>query len=270
MDFGKKKGHTLKFLAAISLFISTLTFAKESPLSLTISSTTSTGTQKFGDPDKTYTNESAVVSTYKLSEKTSLSLYLWAEKALSGERQFNVQDGYLGVGHSIATVGPVSYSVIARNYIPLSKNSKDNTHLQYQFMIGPQARIKFDNLGVPGLTVLVRPYFNYYIHKFTTSLTGQSNTQYAFFQRVIIGQSFTDKISVSLDNIYWKSFTYGGKTKDTFYLDQSVSYTFNDNFSMSLGHLIGGSALAPDGQSSNIEIFDERQSNYYVGIEWSI
>lgn len=202
-----------------------------------------------------------------LSKRNGASFTAIANKNLKNEKKFLLQDPYFGHSYRLNKErGETNLHLGERIYIPVSEESKKNTDLYTRLSVGPSIKSDLSRY-VYGLDINYRLYADMFWHQYETSKSGDSNSRYAYSNRLIVNYSFTDKFSLNFDNLYTKNFTYNNHSRDVFLFDQSLSYSVTPAISLNVGHNNSGNALAIDGATNNIKIYNERSSTVYFAVE---
>ncbi|PIP90275.1 MAG: hypothetical protein COW01_02390 [Bdellovibrionales bacterium CG12_big_fil_rev_8_21_14_0_65_38_15] len=192
--------------------------------------------------------------------KTKYSLNATATKALTGERQLDLNNAYLGAARSLYRFDDQwSLSGTARLTIPLSEASKDYQRQITGVSLAPKLTWKSDF----GLTAAYSASGLVNFHKYETSLTGASNYQYIVGNALALTYEFGSGMYVYANATYSKLITYQGNTKDSYRFIQMVGSPIAENVDFGLGHIIGGSPLAANGIETDIRFFDSRDSTVF-------
>lgn len=251
---------------------STQTIPQEesSPYSLLFNATYNTDRYRWGDVRKAHNMDFTLNPLITFSDSVSLSLVLAANKDFEGERAWAWQDTYIAPTFTLFKFAQDSkLSLITRVYFPTSKTSQKDSQLKSKFYLGPQVTFGQQTLNLP-LVIKYRPYGTVAFHEYEVSKSGQSNSKYSLAQRLILQWVISEKLSLYLDNIYSRSWSYRGNSKDTYILDQALSYDLNQSLSLSLGHNNTDSALRVSGQDVNIDLHKDNTSTFYLALDLSI
>lgn len=215
-------------------------------------------------------NTFAFGASYKFENIGKLSVSQLLDKDLKNDRLETWNDTQVSFSRSIYTFNDVfSLSGRVSGTIPLSEESTENANLITSIGLFPTLAADL-NPYIKGLSLSYIPSFRRSFHEFETKADGGSNTAYSWAQRLVIDYSFSESFSLSLDQSYIRGYTYRGTSNDRFSFDQSLNYQMNKNVSWSLGHSLGGSALAVNGSDSNVRLFDENESSVYFSFSLSM
>lgn len=219
------------------------------------------------DPDALLYNSTKFGISLKSNKKYRIAFGIGFTKNLTGERKLDWGDGSLAVSRGLAK--PSEYLNISgkmSTILPLSKSTKQYAELNG--LIGLQPVISWDasQIGAKGLSIAYIPKFTMYFHEHETNVNGSSNNQYKLGHVLSVDYSFTDKFSANITGIYNTKWTYGGYRGADFAADQSLSYSFNKTIWSSIGHSIGGAALAANGRDNNFQFYDENLSTWYLSV----
>lgn len=99
-------------------------------------------------------------------------------------------------------------------------------------------------------------------HRYEEDINGSVLNQFSSIQNLILGYKLSHW-SIGLNFINRSRQTYKGSVKSSFELTESISYSINDNYSLTLGHTNAGSTLKANGVDSNIELINENSSVIY-------
>lgn len=214
------------------------------------------------------TNITAVNASYLFAQDIRLIGSLSLAKDLRGDREQDFNDGALTAMKNVYQFNKhLSLNAAASLFVPISETSRISQSLDYAVQFAPSL---FYNAGhlVKGLSLIYQPAIRFNFHEFTTQTDGTSNSKYRLRNRLLVNYSLTDTLFLSLDNSYSRFWRYSGQTTDIFSFDQSITYLFTQNLMFSIGHSIGGSALALNGRDSNVRFFDTDESTYYLSLSY--
>ncbi|MBL6989208.1 MAG: hypothetical protein ISR65_05495 [Bacteriovoracaceae bacterium] len=244
---------------------------EEKRFSLLLISTLGSSLHKVTDVDHSLSNDFELSYKYKLPIDAKLGLYMAVSKNLMGEKKLTLNDASLSIAKVFTKFADfITFSGLAAAIIPLSENSRDNKKMLSKITIAPTFTFDMTKFITPGLSITYRPYGKVAFYRYEVALSGASNDQFTFGNRLIISYSFLKKFSISLDNIYSRSWTFSGDSKDGFSFDQSISYDVTDAFGMALGHYNSGSALASDGVESAVKFINPRTSTVYLSLSYAL
>ncbi len=107
-----------------------------------------------------------------------------------------------------------------------------------------------------------------FFHKFKTNNLGDGNTSYKTSSGLKLNYQWNQIIGGIQGHLfnYWN---YDNDQKNFFSLDTSVGF-LTKKYNLFIGLNNGGSTLKPNGQDSNIGLYDENQSEIYLSLHWDI
>ncbi|MCP4914019.1 MAG: hypothetical protein GY909_12985 [Oligoflexia bacterium] len=235
-----------------------------------LGSTFESNLQRTDSTDYSLTNTTYGSLKFTTEGGTSISTSVAIDKDLQGDREQNLRDSTLSLGRSLQKFNDeTSLSGSLAFTIPLSDSSRESTGLKTAVRLRPALSYDASKSITEGLSITYLPSVKAYFHDYETKASGGSNTQYAVANRLVIGYSITDSLGLSLDNTYLRTWTYSGVSKDIYSLYQSLGYDVNENFALTVGHAIGGSVLAVNGQEQDIDLFDSENSTIYFDLSFS-
>lgn len=238
--------------------------------SLSLSSSVETDSLVTDNVEKVYSNSTTFGASYKLPKDFKASLSLTMDKELTGYREEDFRDPSLSLSKSFGKISKyVTASAKASTKIPASETSRKTTSLQTALSTSGTFLYDAGKHVLEGLTIGYSLGVINNFHKYTMSSTGKSNTQRTFTNSLMFDYAINDNFGIYLDNTYYRNYTYKSEYNDFFSFDQSVTYSHDSGASVTLGHAIGGSALAIDGRESNVKLFDREESSYYITLAYS-
>ncbi|GAB4014963.1 MAG: hypothetical protein Fur0010_13550 [Bdellovibrio sp.] len=222
------------------------------------------------DVDHQVSNTFSLGASYNFEKAGKLSIAQLMDKDLKNDRLETWNDTVISFSRALYRFNDfTSLSGKISSSLPISKESRDNASLVTSTSISPVLALDLNNF-IKGISISYAPSFRRSFHQYKTKADGASNTSYSWAQRLIIDYSFSESFSLTLDQSYIRGYTYRGMSKDSFSFDQSLNYQMNSRVSWSLGHSIGGSALAVNGKDSNVRLFDEEASSVYLSFALSL
>lgn len=235
-----------------------------------ISSSIGTDTKKSGNVEKDISNTTSLSYSYRFESGLKARASLTLDKDLKNDREQSLRDPSLSLTSKLPRLGKyISTSAKAALKVPLSESSRKTTGLNTALSLSSTLVYDATKHLLKKLTLIYIPSVRLNFHKYKFATTGASNTQYTLANTLVAAYGISDELSLSIVGSYYRNTTYLGNYNDGFSFDQSLSYTLAKGFSASVGHAIGGSALAVNGKESNIQLFDADLSSYYVSLDFS-
>jgi hypothetical protein len=234
------------------------------PWSVSLGASLNTSLHKNSDLDKQLNSDFSIGANYKFKNGIKLGTSLSGTKDLLNEREWTWNNSYLSIAKSLVNLSGLKISGIALVHIPLSDYSKNYQKLRTGIMIAPSFSYNLSSIGLERMSLSYRPALTRYFHKYTTSLTGGSNTQYSLSNRLGMSLTITDAAYFALNGSYAKSYTYLGNEKDSYSFSSALGYSPTPKSSVEIGHVNGGSPLATNGKDIEIEVFNNRDSSVYM------
>lgn len=268
------------FYFIFSLFINSALYAEEvsvnekqthavksflSKLSTSLDLTYNTDNKTFDQKNKSSNIDFTLNPAYPLSKLDRLSLVVSANKDLKDQRNLTYADSYLGHSRDFYKNTDLGLKIngLTRIYHPTSEESQKNKTLKTKLYFAPQIAIDLSKKASIPVNITYRPYYQQSFHKYKVAYDGTSNIQTSISHRLILDLSIGEMFAITLDNIYGRSFTYYGNSKDSFNLDQSLQYSLNEKLNFAIGHNNSGNALKANGKDSNVELFNKNNSTFY-------
>lgn|GEM_PF-4439819 len=229
-----------------------------------LSATINANNEKIGSTDRVFNTDYSAQMFYFLKNGIGTDYTVTATKDLLGERRYTFMNSTFGLNSPFARLGNTANARIRiQGAIPMDTERRKQDSLRTQITVTPNLIFLLDNFGFEGVTFRYAPYFRQNFHRYSVNTEGRSNTQRTIGQRGTLGFAITDNLSLAGEFFYQRNFTYRGNTTDSYGHDESINYNFGQNLSFSLGHTNDGSALALDGQTSNLEFSNIRNSIFY-------
>lgn len=238
--------------------------------SLSLSSSLETDALQTDNVDKAYSNSTSLAVGYKLPKDFKLSASFTMDKDLTGLREETFRDPSISLSKKLPNIGKhTTTSGKISTKIPVSESSRKTTSLQTALSVSGMALFDASKYITKGLTIGYSAGLINNFHEFKVTTSGRSNTQRTLTNSLVFDYSINDQLGLYLDNTYYRNYTYDGRSNDYFSFDQSITYSHDIGVSLSLGHAIGGSALAINGRESNVKLFDNNDSTYYFTLAYS-
>lgn len=253
------------FGAEVSKSSTALDSKEKKNYTVTFDSTLSSSLHKTSDINHSLSNDLSISPTYSLDNGYTLFGTVGGTKDLKGERKFYMGNAAVGVSTTLRKYEKLTIKGSAVATIPLSESTKDNQQLRTAVKVSP----KFIYKVADGFSAVYVPNAKINFHKYKIALSGASNTQYTLGNTAVLSYSGFESVSLTATASYYRSFTYGGNSKDAYGLTQSLSFVPTEATSVTLGHAIGGNPLQADGINNEIKIFDERSSSVFAGFSFT-
>jgi len=237
---------------------------------ISLSNTFATDIKTPNAANKSMVNTTALTISYKLDSTTKLTLSTIYDKDLENDREGLIRDPKIGLSKSFGKLNKyLSAAASTSAKIPLSKSSRITTSLQTGLSLAGSLTYDASEHILRDLSITYAPAAIVNFHKYRVTTAGSSNTQYTLSNTLAFNYGLTDIVSLSASGTYYRNFDYTGHTKDFFGIEQTASFVLPQNFSLSVGHATGGSALAVNGRESNVTLFDRNLSSYFLNIGFS-
>lgn len=107
-------------------------------------------------------------------------------------------------------------------------------------------------------------------HQFETSIAGKVNKQFRVSHLGLVTYDILPELHFTLSGTIGSNWSYLGNTTSTFGIDQEIGYDINEMVSVAIGHTNNGDTLSQNGIDSNISIFNENSSMFYLQMALSI
>jgi len=181
-----------------------------------------------------------------------------ATKALTGERQLDMNNVYLGASRTLYKFDDQwTLSGGLKVTIPTSEASKDYQRQITGVNVAPKLAWKDG-----GLNISYAPSATVNFHEYKTSYTGASNYQYVLSNALSAVYQFGSGLYLYGQAQYSRLISYDRNTKDSYRFMQIVGYPVGD-FDLAIGHMLGGSPLATNGIENEVRFFDSRDSTVF-------
>ncbi len=234
-------------------------------LNFGLSNTFETTLHKFNDPNKNSMNYTSFKTTLTSPKSLKSSFSLSFNKQLDNYRQESLNNAGLSFsGFSTQLSKRLTLSGSTGLTIPLSDAARKSQDLITTIRLTPSFSYKFNKDILKNLSINYSPSFYLSFHEYKVQATGKSNTRYSINNRLVLSYSLTSRLGFSLDNAYTRQWNYSGQPSDSFRFDQNLGYDLGSGLNISIGHSIGGSALAVNGYDSNVQFFDKNASTVYI------
>ncbi len=186
------------------------------------------------------------------------SLSTGMTKNLTGERRTLLNNASLGAVKNLYSFNK-NWSILgsSRLVIPLSEAARD---FQKQITgVSVATPIVWRNSS---WRISYGPSVVTNFHQTQTALNGTSNFQYILGQSLSILHFKSNGFYAMANSSYSRLISYQGNTLDNYRFTQLVGYSIG-MYDFAVGHVMGGSPLAPNGVETDIRFFDSRDSTLF-------
>ena len=148
--------------------------------------------------------------------------------------------------------------------IPLSDRSRNVEQLQTALIASAGLSLSAGkNTAMSGLGSKFSISLGQNFHQFETDKNGTISNKMSSNQSIALYYTLSDfTFSLAYANMY--RWPYSGNVKNSFSLSQDITYSFLDQYSVSIGQSNSGSTLKPNGYDSNISLFSDTNSILYL------
>ncbi len=212
-------------------------------------------------------NSSGVTYTtgfrYKLSNKRNLWAFGRLSKRFTGEERFDPLDTILRV-EQVLDQKILSMSTRARVDLTLPTNEFIREQTSFYGALGGQLRLT--KVLPYKLFFALNNNVRWNFHDFRVSELGIPNIQASASTLATLSYAVTPKIQTTISGGWSLAKSYENTFTDFYSIDLSASYVLTDKWSVLGGWTTAGSPFTADGQNSNIRLFDERDTTFYVSL----
>ncbi len=199
---------------------------------------------------------------YKIDSKNSIWAFARAAKRLSGEERFDLLDTIVRYERSLGTFMGASNRFRLSAVLPTNEHVHETT--SFNGALSGQLR--------SGLTLRPRLYLTvvntlrWNFHRYRVSEVAGINIQSTLRSSLLFSYTLNKKVlfSSSIGGVMAK--TYKNKFRNHYNYDVSASYNLTNKATLTAGLGTSASATKADGRSSNIRLFDERDTSYYLSL----
>jgi hypothetical protein len=256
---------------------------------------TQSGLQSASDPNYQAETDFNLIANYKISSDYSLTGNFGFRKELTQDQRLLGQDGLVSIQHKAIALNPyIKFTPAIGARIPISEQSSD-----YDSMYGgvqASGRIDFNGkaIGVSRASFTYVATVGRDFYKYNQAVSGgaianpngpaqvdgsgnpipssgstssdQINIAYDFKNVALFNYQLTDALSFTETGIYVAGMDFDNNVRGNFELTEELDYQFAKNFTVGVGLSNGGNLLGPDGQSSNVEIYNPNASSVYCSV----
>lgn len=205
---------------------------------------------------------------YQLSKKWSTELLFVASQELTDERLFRVSNPELRFMRSVVNTKTFQAVIGPSLTIPANVDS-----LQKESLYGGHglAAVAVLDMGsaIRGLKLTYEFAPSQYLHQYTLGTDGASNVKYTVSNAIVLGQSFSDSVSLTALSAIVNNWSYEGNLATVFQFRQELDYRLTPVFQIGVGHQVGGDWLAANGQDIGVVLFNQRSSRFYGAVNVS-
>lgn len=230
-------------------------------LSLDLSFSSGASLHSNSDFRKSSSSDLTVTPIYRISEILRLGAVVQASKDWrSGE--VTLANTKLSLIRDAIELGKgFSYSPRLTSRVPTNELARKND--TYQGMVGLENRLLYKSGALSGHYQLA---LERNFHEFTRNGDRAPNVKHSLRHWVSVGVDLSDKWSIGLDAIYILGLTYDNSPKESFDINQEISYAIDENASLAIGHNNTGPLFKPNGKDLNAAFYDGDSSSVYGSV----
>ncbi|MGZ3691735.1 MAG: hypothetical protein ACXVAX_09535, partial [Pseudobdellovibrio sp.] len=154
--------------------------------------------------------------------------------------------------------------------LPMTDRSKNDIGMLYNVGAGLSLSLNTRNLNMDEWQFGVGVALNRNFTQYDTTSTGDPSNMWRIRQKYRMSYDFTYKLTFSTNFDFVSNYSVNGVVTNNFTLSESLGYSFDRNVSVSVGHSNGGPTLTPYTYDNNMKFYDEKSSNYSLGLSLKI
>lgn len=212
-------------------------------------------------------NSSGVTYTsgfrYSLGAQRNLWVFGRLAKRFTGEERFDMLDTIVRLEQAL---DPKFLGMSMRLRGDLILPTNDFIREQTSFVGATGGQLRFTKSLPYNLFFIWSNNFRWNFHDYRVSELGIPNVQTTASASGLLSYSVSPRLQTSLTLGWSVAKTYENIFKDFYSIDINASYTFTKEWSALFGWTTAGSPFTADGRSSNIRLFDERDTTFYLSV----
>lgn len=181
-------------------------------------------------------------------------------------------DAALGVSKKAWNLGKyLKLGPSASLALPLTDATRNVTGLQYAVGAGLKLSMNSKAVGLDDFSASHAVSVVKYFTNYDTTATGNPSKAYRLRNQTVLGYNITDSISVEGLGRLDSNYSVNGVVTNFFILQESISYTVNDNVSIGFSHANAANYLdSAKDYENNFQLYDSESSGYAVNINVSL
>lgn len=201
---------------------------------------------------------------YAPDKKTNLWAFVRGAKRFNGEQVFGLLDTILRYERLIPKYQGFTNRFRASAILPTNEDIHEST----SFNGGLSLQLR------SGRPLGKKVYFNFInslrwnTHEFTVSEQAVANIEAVASTLASFAYSLNAKFLFASSVGASVAKTYRNKTRNNYSFDVAAVYNYTNRTSFTAGYAVNGAQVKADGRSSNIRLFDERNSNYFLSLTY--
>lgn len=252
---------------------------------------TMSGLQSTSDTNYSAESDFNLVAVYKLSDSYSLMGSFGFRKELTQQMRLLGQDGVVGVMHNPIQLGSyVRFTPSAGIRVPMSQQSLDYDSMYAGAQAGVQLDFSGKAIGVGRLSLTYIGTVGRDFYQYTQAQSGGIlsapnapvldgsapqaggpspaliNIEYDLKSIALLSYQLSNKFSLTETGIYLAGYDFDGDIRSNFEICEELDYQLARQIGLGVGFSNGGNVLMPDGQSSNVQIYNPNSSNVYGSV----
>ncbi len=222
------------------------------------------GQRNFYSQDDAAYDSSALLEAQlglALSQRFKLGLQGGFSKQLVDDEKFEATDSALKLSAKTGSLHKGFDSAMGLSaLLPTSKDSRENRSTYTVLSLSPGLALDLSEVGIPRFSVDLGMSFGLGFYKYKTAASGSSNKAWAQKNFLSLTYGVLKFLELSASFAQANAWTYEGDIVQSFETEQSLQLLLPLKTRLAVGHRNGGNVLKPNGQDSNIEVFNGNSS----------
>lgn len=223
---------------------------------------------------KSITSTVELINSLKLENDYKINLYLSAIKDYQSEQKTELQNGYLGVVKKVLSIDETdlahTLSLEARAYLPLNQQAANDDSFRTRAYLAPILNLNGESIGINNLSISLKSAYSRNFYQYNENKEGTANTKNTWSNSASLNYNFSDKFSISAYYLHQTSHNFKNRRlPDRYEIGESLDYSITKNFSLEIGHIIGGTTYKYNGVDNNINLFNKNDSTIYSACTFS-
>ena len=219
------------------------------------------------NPERQELVEYTLAAKYAFSKRLSLGFATLVDQERTGEKRTLMDDTIVPLTYKGYHFNDKTYlKHVAAVILPTNQQSRDKNHHQGGLRLGTGISTSLWNAVDLGyLFAIQRSHHQLDPNSPEYEKQQSSLLKWQIRHRIDYAINFTDSFSLVGQGVYIEGITYNEDYPDQFLIDTSLSYSFAQRFSFTVGTGNTGNAYKDNGVDSNVNVYDSKNNYHHAG-----
>ncbi len=219
------------------------------------------------NPERQELIEYTLTGKYAFTQRLSLGFATLVDQERTGQKRTLMDDTTVPLTYKGYEFNQTTYlRHVAALILPTNQQSRDKNHHQGGLRLGTGINTTlWDMVDLGYLFAVQRSHHQLDPNSPEYQKQQETLLKWQIRHRIDYGVRFTESFSLRGQGVYIEGITYSNDYPDQFLIDTSLSYSFAQRFSFTVGTGNTGNAYKDNGVDSNVNVYDSKSNYHHAG-----